>query len=186
MPECFRRCGCHYFLFTCEKTEVHGDLRSSARKAQLDENPGMLWHPGVLWHFLLQRGKHPDLGWSTLAALSSEAGSKEETASWFLGVRDRTKPDAWCELMFEEVEDREAHLESCLNKRNHCFLMLQICDHMLESERHERAWGPSSGLPCRPPKFQGVMSQLASLMIPGYGYAKLKSLCSGPNSCVET
>ena len=99
---------------------------SSARKGHsLDENPGMLRHPSVLWHFLLQRGEHPDLGRSTLAALSHRGCKARGDGIMISGVRDRTKPDAWCELMFEEVEDREAHLESCLNKRT--TLLLTLC-----------------------------------------------------------
>ena len=81
------------------------------------------------------------------------------------GVRDRTKPDAWCELMFEEVEDREAHLESCLNKRT--TLLLTLCRFVITcwNQKDMRGLeGQVQGCP-RLQSFRGVMSQLASLMI---------------------
>lgn len=91
-----------------------------------------------------------------------------------LGVRDRTKQDVGCELMFEEVEDIEACLESCLSKRTTLLLMLcrsvTTCWYQKEMRGLE---GQVYGFP-RLQSFRGSCHSWQTLMILGYGCCKLK------------
>ena len=91
-----------------------------------------------------------------------------------LGVRDRTKQDVGCELMFEEVEDIEARLESCLSKRTTLLLMLcrSVSTYWYQKEMRGLE-GQVQGFP-RLQSFRGSCHSWQTLMILGYSCCKLK------------